>query len=143
MADTLYHNIVTLAHNKEVDFDADTTVVQLHTDGYTPSADHTQISDLSNEVANGNGYTTGGVEVAMTSTDDDANDGTTVDSANPSWTASGGSIGPFRYAIWIDTTHASDALIYCHDFGSNQTANDGADITVTVDSDGVYYIRPA
>jgi hypothetical protein len=144
MADVHYHNIDTLALNGDVDLAADTTKVVLLTDSYTPSADHTVYSDVSSyEVANGHGYTTGGVEVAMTVTDDDANDGTTVDSADPSWTASGGSIGPFRYAAWYDDTHASNVLIHLFDFGSNQTANDGASITITIDSNGLYYIRPA
>lgn len=144
MADTFYHNIITLALQGAVDLDTDTMQVQLHTDSYTPNADHTQKTDLgATEVANGNGYTTGGDNVTITVSDDDTNDGTTVDSTNPAWTASGGSIGPFRYAIWIDDTHASDVLMYCFDFGSNQTANDGADIGVTIDTNGLYYIRPA
>lgn len=143
MVDTLLHNIMALAHNGAIDIPSDTTKVILLTDSYTPNEDHTQYSDVSAyEVANGNGYTTGGVEVAMTVTDDDTNNRVIIDSANPSWTASGGSIGPFRYAVWYDDTHVNDVLIYIFDFGSNQTANDGSDISVTVNADGLYRINP-
>lgn len=143
MADTVFHNILSAALNGEVDIPADTTKVALVTDSYTPNADHTQWSDASaNEVSNGNGYTTGGDTVAMTVTDDDTNDRIVVDSADPSWTASGGSVGPFRYAFWYDDTHASDLAIYCFDFGSNQTANDGANISVTVNANGLFRINP-
>ena len=130
MADVIFHNILTEALKGNLDFDGDTIKVVLVTDSYTPDADDTQYSDVSaNEVANGNGYTTGGYTVALTVTDDDANDRVVIDSADPTWTASSGSIGPFRYAIWYDDTHASDLLLYLFDFGSNQTANDGATIT--------------
>lgn len=141
MADTVYHSIVDYAFTGAIDIESDTTKALLVTSSYTPNADHAVETDLgANEVANGNGYTTGGVEVAMTSTDDDSNDRVAIDSADPSWTASGGSIGPFRYTIWYDDTHASDVLIYCFDWGSDQTASDGADITVNVDSDGLFRI---
>lgn len=143
MADTIFHNILTEALKGNLDFDGDTIKVVLVTDSYTPDADDTQYSDVSaNEVANGNGYTTGGYTVALTVTDDDANDRVVIDSADPTWTASGGSIGPFRYAIWYDDTHGSDLLLYCFDFGSNQTANDGATITVTVSANGLFRINP-
>jgi hypothetical protein len=137
----VYHNVLALMANGEIDIEADTTRVALVTDSYTPNVDHTGWADASaNEVANGNGYTTGGVAVAMTGADDDAADGIVVDSADPSWTAASGSIGPFRYAIWYDDTHASNALIAYFDFGSSQTAQDGADITINIDADGLFTI---
>lgn len=42
------------------DLNTDTFAWTLHTSTYTPSAAHTVAADLTNEVANGNGYTTGG-----------------------------------------------------------------------------------
>lgn len=56
-----YNNAIAKALNKEIDWNSDTLKIQLHTSSYTPdrNADAYQ-SDLSNEVANGNGYTTGG-----------------------------------------------------------------------------------
>ena len=47
--------------NKEVDIDSDNIVITLHTSSYTPDRSaHAYVSSLSNEVANGAGYTTGG-----------------------------------------------------------------------------------
>jgi hypothetical protein len=64
-------------------------------------------SAVTNEVANGNGYTTGGVSVTLSQT------GTTsVDvffASNPSWTASGGSITA-RWAVLYKT--GSDVLAF-------------------------------
>jgi hypothetical protein len=46
--------------NKEIDFDSDTIKAILLTSSYTPDVAHDYKNDLTNEVANGNGYTTGG-----------------------------------------------------------------------------------
>lgn len=44
------------------DYLSDTIKISLHTSSYTPNLDtHDFVDDLTNEVANGNGYTTGGV----------------------------------------------------------------------------------
>lgn len=52
--------------NKEVDLVANANLkLQLHTSTYTPNRNtHDYQDDLTNEVANGNGYTTGGKAVA-------------------------------------------------------------------------------
>ena len=67
----------------------------------------TTYAGVTNEVANGNGYTTGGVAVTLSQT------GTTsvnvFFSPNPSWTASGGSITA-RFAVLYKT--GSDVLCY-------------------------------
>lgn len=53
------------AYNKEIDFADDTIKILLCTSSYTPNLDtHDYHSDLTNEVANGNGYTTGGATLA-------------------------------------------------------------------------------
>ena len=51
-----------------VDFDTDTLKMALLTSGYTPSLSHANWAALSgSEVANGNGYTTGGAAVGSSS----------------------------------------------------------------------------
>jgi hypothetical protein len=51
--------------NKQIDFDTDVIKCSLHTSTYTPNRDtHRYQSDLTNEVASGNGYTTGGATLA-------------------------------------------------------------------------------
>ncbi len=67
---------------------------------------------LTNEVASGNGYTTGGATAASGSiTGGGATATITFDTANVSWTATGGNIGPFRWAVMYDDTAASKQCI--------------------------------
>lgn len=70
--------------------------------GYTPDATNTGNSlwanVSANEIANGNGYTTGGAalsSVAITA----VTNGFKLGSANVSWSASGGNIPAWRYAV--------------------------------------------
>lgn len=76
---------------------------------YTPSAGeagHTVWANVSaNEIANGNGYTTGGVTLGSKLATD-ITLGSKFSSANAQWTASGGSIPAWRYAVM----YASGAL---------------------------------
>jgi len=81
--------------------------VALVTSASNIGASSTTFAGVTNEVASGNGYTTGGVSVTLSQT------GTTsvnvFFSSNPSWTASGGSITA-RWAVLYKT--GSDVLCY-------------------------------
>jgi hypothetical protein len=81
--------------------------VALVTSSSNISASSSTFAGVTNEVANGNGYTTGGVSVTLSQT------GTTsvnvFFSSNPSWTASGGSITA-RWAVLYKT--GSDVLAF-------------------------------
>lgn len=92
----------------------------------------TTYAALTNEHANANGYTTGGVSV------DFAFSGTTTitrvfTGGNPSWTAAGGSL-VFRYAVIYEV--GGDVYEYCllDTTPGNITIPDG--LQFTIDSDG-------
>lgn len=116
-----------------IDWDTDTVKCALVTNSYTPSAAHTIWADVSaNEVATGNGYTTGGVAVAnKTATD------TKLDCDDPSWTALSKT---FRLAVFYKVGTANSLVnpLICYiDFGSDITAV-GTDFVITIDSAGLF-----
>lgn len=124
-----------------VDMDNDTFKVQLHSSTYTPNAEtHDTTTDLSNEVANGNGYTTGGATLGSV-TWTKSTTTVTFDSADPTWTASGGNIGPARYAVINDTT-ANKLIAYC-DLGEDVTTLDGNTLTLTINASGILTLSGA
>lgn len=134
-----YGSLISKAFNKEIDFDTDTIKVALVTSSYTPDQDtHDYWDDVSaNEVANGNGYTTGGVTLASkTVTYTSGTNVTKFDAADVSWTSS---TITARYAvIYLSTGTASTSpLIGYVDFGSNQSSSNGT-FAITWDAAGIF-----
>ena len=109
------------------DWDAHTFKVMLT--NTAPSASNTVKADLT-EISAGNGYTAGGT--ATTISVSESSGTTTVTGTQVVFTASGGSIGPFRYAVLYNDTATSpaDALIAWWDYGSAATLADGETFTV-------------
>ena len=93
--------------------------------------------DISaNELANGVGYTTGGVAVTGVTWVQTSGLWKLIGSlANPTWTASG-SMGPFRYAVMYDTTPSTPLkpLLWWWDYGSTVTLTSGQTFTVALDT---------
>jgi|SRR5581483_2267413 len=98
-----------------------------------PVATNAVKADIT-EISAGNGYTAGGTQAAFTS---GAQTGGTYKLvlADVVFTASGGSIGPFRYAVLYNDTPTSpaDPLIAWWDYGSSITLLTGE--TFTWDAD--------
>lgn len=144
MADIIPHDFWRSVMEKEQDINGtDTIKVCLVDNTYTPNVDHTQYSDVSgDELANSNGYTTGGATVAATVTDDDSNDNCKVDIADPSWTASGGTLGGVaaRYAVVYNDSSTPKSILYIIDLGADQTIEDGQQFTIQIDSDGLFTV---
>lgn len=113
---------------KKHDFTADTFKVALS--NTAPSAANSTLSDIT-QISSGNGYTTGGTATSMSlSTSSGVAKATGTDVV---FTASGGTIGPVRYAILYNDTAASDPLVGWWDYGSSATL--AASETLTVDFD--------
>lgn len=112
-------------HNLETD------VLKVVLTNSAPAAANTQLSDIT-QIANGNGYTTGGATATQTSSAQSSGTYKLVCS-DVVWTASG-SLGPFRYAVLYDDTSTGDLLIGYWDYGSGLTLSSSD--TFTVDFDG-------
>lgn len=73
----------------------------LTSSAYTPNTTetgHTVLADITNELANGNGYTTGGATLTSP-TITAITGGFKFSTANASWTASGAGIPAWRYGV--------------------------------------------
>jgi len=97
-----------------------------------PVATNTQLSDIT-QITGANGYTTGGA-TATTSSSAQTSGTYKLVLADVSWTASGGSIGPFRYAVLYNDTAVNDELIGFWDYGTNLTLTDANTFTVDFDA---------
>lgn len=140
----MYDNAKLEIAKNTIDLDSHTFKVQLHTNSYTPNrSTHTVRADLTNELSTANGYTaTGQALTSVTVTNSSGT--TTFDAADPAWTASGGSIGPFRIAVIYDDTHASDALLaYCILESSDLTATAGQTATIALSASGILTLSGA
>lgn len=86
------------------------------------------------QISNGNGYTTGGTATSMSTS---TSSGTAkVTGTDVVFTASGGSVGPFRYAVLYNDTPTSpaDPLMAWWDYGSSVTLADTETFTVDFDA---------
>lgn len=92
----------------------------------------------SNELAAGDGYTTGGMTVAGTGVTNAS--GTETMTAGPTtWTSNTGNMGPFRYVVYYDAAPLGNASAGCfnligfYDNGSSITLNgvNGDTFTIT------------
>lgn len=104
---------------KKHNLGADTLKVMLT--NTAPIAANAVYADIStNELANGNGYTTGGNSAGITSSAQTAGTYKLVLADPATWTASG-SMGPFRYAVLYNDTATNKDLIGWWDYGSAVT----------------------
>jgi hypothetical protein len=136
MANFIYDKFGQKVGNKEIDLDTDDLKVCLLTSTYTPSNAHEFYAQLTNEVASGNGYTTGGnLLTGVTWTE---SSGITTLSANdPAWT-----LATFtaRYAVIYDDTASGKPLICLYDFLSDKNVNYGT-FTLYFNVNGVMRFR--
>lgn len=124
----------------------------LITSAVAPTADINTFGELT-EIAAGNGYTTGGFQLAPGATDfdtwteDDGNDRSLVQIKDVVWTASSGPIpssgSGARYAVLLDdnVTVGSRQVIAYWDLSSDRTVSDGQ--TLTLQNAELRVVEPA
>lgn len=105
----------------------------------TVNAADTTFTPGTTDLATGNGYTQGGNTAAVSSATHSAGTYRLILSDPATWTASGGTIGPFRYAIlWNSTTNAP---VGYWDYGSSITLQIGDTFTADLDgTNGVFTV---
>jgi len=120
-------------------FGSDTIKVALS--DTAPTATFSQFSSIT-EISAANGYTAGGATVTLVSSSQSGGTYKYVGScANPTWTASGGSIAQFRYVVIYDATPASKYLIGWWDYGSEVNLSSGNTFYVQLDAtNGVFQL---
>ena len=126
-----FHAFVEALSEKVHNLGSDTLKVYL-TNNTPDAAADAVFADLA-EIAPGNGYTAGGNTATQTSSSQTGGIYKLVLADPAIWTAAGGSIGPFRYAVLYNSTTASGNLIGWWDYGTSITL--GAGDTFAVDFD--------
>lgn len=125
-----FNSFVEAVAEKVHDLGSDTLKVLLTNSA--PVATNTVKANLT-EISAGNGYTAGGTAATISSSSQTSGTYKLV-LADVVFTASGGSIGPFRYAVLYNDTATNDELIGWWDYGSSVTL--ATTETFTVDFDG-------
>lgn len=129
-----FNSFIEAVFEKKHDFSADTLKWALT--NTAPTAANSVLANIT-QVENGNGYPgsntqtisassqTGGVYSAFMS-------------GNVTFTAAGGTIGPFRYAVIYNDSATNDELVGFYDYGSAVTLQIGE--SLTINSNGVTLI---
>jgi hypothetical protein len=97
-----------------------------------PSATNSTFADIT-EISAGNGYTAGGTAATILSSSQTSGTYKLV-LGDVVITASGGSIGPFRYVVLYNDTATNNELIAYADYGSSITLASGETFTVDFDA---------
>ena len=124
-----FNSFVEAMAEKAHNLGADTLKVALT--NTAPSASNTVLADIT-QIANGNGYTTGGSTTTQSSSAQTSGTYKLV-LGDVVFTASGGAMGTFQYAVLYNDTATSDELIGDWEYGSAVSLADGE--TFTWDAD--------
>lgn len=112
----------------------DTDTLKVMLTNSAPTSSNAVFADLT-EITAGNGYSAGGSTSTQSSSAQTSGTYKLV-IGDVTFTASGGSIGPFRYAVLYNDTPTSpaDPLILYWDYGTNLTLTTGNSFVVDFDA---------
>lgn len=124
--------------------DLDTHTFKVMLSNTAPNQGTNTVKADITEITAGNGYTAGGATLASV-TWAETGAGTGIwrySAADYVFTASGGSIGPFRYMVIYDDTPTSpaDPLVGFNDFGSSITIPDTGTFTGDIGASGLFEV---
>lgn len=123
-----FNSTIEAAFEKVHNMGSDTLKVMLTLTA--PVATNTQKTDLT-EIASGDGYTTGGETVSISSSSQTSGTYSLVAASDITWTATAGTFADFRYVAFYNDTATNKELISFYDYGA--TISLGAGETFTVD----------
>lgn len=135
---TKYQQLVEDVHHGAHDWSSDTFSWAL-TNTAPNAATHAILSDIT-EIGDGNGYTSGSHNPTLSSSGQTSGTYKAV-FGDVTITASGGTIGPFRYAVFYNNTPSSplNPLVASWDYGSSITLQDGESFLLDADpTNGIY-----
>ena len=125
-----FNSFVEALAEKKHNLGSDTLKVMLTS--VAPVATNSVKADIT-EITAGNGYTANGNSASVTSSAQTSGTYKLVLGDPATWTASGGSIGPFQYAVLYNDTATNDELIGWWDYGNAVTLADGESFAVDFD----------
>lgn len=96
-----------------------------------PVATNTVLANIT-QISTGNGYAAGGNTITVTGSAQ-ASGAYKLTGNDVQFTASGGTMGPFRYAVLYNDTATNDELIGWWDRGSSTSLADGEILTIDLD----------
>lgn len=137
---TFYDEFKLNVTNTNINLSSDTFKVAL-TNTAPNAATHDELADVT-QITAANGYSSGGTALT-TVTWAETGAGTGIwqfTSADVVFTASGGSIGPFRYAVLYSDTSTNDKLVGYLDYGSSISVSDTNTFTVDVGANGWFQL---
>lgn len=136
----VYDKFKEYACDGTMDLDGDSLKVSLHSSSSDAATQTLMLfASVTNELSTANGYTAGG-DTPGSVTWTESSGTVTLDSADPAWTASGGSITA-RFAVCYDDTPTSpaDPLIACcllDNAPADVTVTDGNTLTIQLHANG-------
>lgn len=138
---TFYNEAKKYLMTGDIDLDTDVFYMSLHTSASNAAtATLSTYASINNQVANANGYTTGGKTVSATTWAAGASASEfRFDSTAVVWTASGGSIANVRYAVIRES--GGKALCYSALSTGQFSVTDTNTLTVTPSANGIFELN--